>query len=188
MKKHFRSDPGAVLLLGLLLFTVPIRELTAIFAAAAVHELGHVAMHLCFHVPIRELRFTMTGPVLCCDASERLSTQLLTALGGPAFGLIWFAIMHDLWPLSAEVSLLLSVLNILPVLPLDGARILLALFPLRADKWLSFLGLLIPAVFMTVGLMLVRNGSGFGVFLFGVWMLILSCQYDENDVRYHQSF
>ena len=40
--KPFRLDPGAALLLGLLLFALRPEELAAVVTAALIHELGHV--------------------------------------------------------------------------------------------------------------------------------------------------
>ena len=95
-----------------------------------------------------------------------------------------FCVLYHAWPACAGVSLLLSVINLLPVLPLDGGRAMHALLTGRIRFIFSVLGFLIPFAFMLAGLVLVYLGkNGSGLLMFGVWLLILSCQEQQIDVK-----
>ena len=172
-----RADPGAVLLLGILLYSLPFQELTALLTAAAVHELGHcIALTLCGSVPAG-IVFSISGPTLICSEPDATWKMPICALSGPAAGFVFWVCLKTFWQLCAEMSLLLSVINLLPILPLDGGRVLKAFFQYRASKLETVLSFLLPTGIMTFGLyFLYHCGKGIAFLMFGAWLLILSCQ------------
>lgn len=183
MKKRLTIDPGAALLLGLLLFALDWRELAALLCAVTAHELGHLIALVLIGVPVRGLALTLSGPVLRCNVPQSKGKGILSAFAGPASGLFFGAALRRSWSLCADVSLLLSIVNLLPVLPLDGGRALAAILPNKWHVLLSVLGVLIPCVLMLLGLFAVRTGYGPGLAAFGGWLLILTCQGDGIDVE-----
>ena len=184
MKRKVRSDPGAVLLLGVLFFSLTFKEIAALFTAVIVHETGHLIALMIVDTPPGGIHFTVSGPVILYNQPEEKWKVVFCALSGPFLGLLMFCAFYHAWPACAGISLLLSVINLLPVLPLDGGRAMHALLTGRIRFIFSALGFLIPFAFMLAGLVLVYLGqNGNGLLMFGVWLLILSCQEQQIDVK-----
>ena len=184
MKRKMRFDPGAVLLLGLLLFSLTLKEIAALFTAVLVHEAGHLIALMLIGAPPDGIHFTISGPVILYHQPEERWKIVICALSGPIMGLLLFIIFYRAWPACAGISLLLSIMNLLPVLPLDGGRAMNALLMGHVRFLLPLFGLLIPFAFILSGLVLTyQKQNGSGLLLFGAWLLILSCQEQQIDVK-----
>ena len=184
MNRRIQCDPGAVLLLGILLFVLTFREITALLAAAAVHEAGHLIALLITEVPLQGVHFTLTGPVILYQQTDSRAKMICSALSGPFAGLLLSGMIFRLWPKCAELSFLLSAMNLLPVLPLDGGRALQVVLPDRSGFVMPLLGFIIPALFMLSGLACIaKHQNGSGLLMFGSWLLLLSCQETQFDVK-----
>ena len=168
-------QPGAALLLGVLVFTLQPAELAALCIAATVHELGHLLALQILDVRISGVTFAMTGPVLRCDAPPAASGQILAALSGPAAGILLYLLIRDRWQLLGEISLFLSLLNLLPVPPLDGGRALRVIVGENACRMLSTL---ICGALLLCGLLAAAAGYGVTLAVFGAWLTVLACQAD----------
>ena len=113
----------------LLLTDTPVL-LAALLLAALLHELVHYAVLRLFGV--RTARFTVTGlgATLCVPELHRLSygAELLSAAAGPLMNLLLWVVLsltgRDELTLFAGAQMALGVLNLLPVRPMDGGRIL----------------------------------------------------------------
>ena len=90
MKRNVRCDPGAVLLLGLLLFSLTIREVAALFTAAIVHEAGHLIALMIVGTSLNGIHFTVSGPVILYHQPEEKWKVVFCALSGPFLGLLLF--------------------------------------------------------------------------------------------------
>lgn len=183
MKKKVKVEPGAVLLLGFLLYSFTFDELAALSIAVLTHEAGHLAaLTIAGSLPCG-IRFSFTGPVILCSNPDSGRKRMLAAFSGPAAGVLLWFLLRLLWPLCADISLLLSMINLLPVLPLDGGRALAA-FSERCSRLLPVFGFVIPIAMMLFGLFSIHHGvKGFGALLFGAWLLLLSCQESQIDVK-----
>ena len=130
-KRRFHISAGAVLAAALLFFFMDTATLWTIALPVAAHELGHVIALRLLGLRIRGFRAELKG--LCIDYCGFCGTagHLFAAAAGPVDGLLYaFAasywaklFQNDTAALSAGISLLLSLFNLLPVLPLDGGRI-----------------------------------------------------------------
>ena len=161
----------------MILFALQWNEIFATLTAAAAHELGHISALMLFGSPPRGIVFSLTGPVLIYQELDSAGKKLIAALSGPIIGLLLASILQRVWPECAKISLLLSLVNLLPVLPLDGGRALRALLTGRYMWLLCLFDILIPLGVMLLSLALIRDGqNGFWMLMFGVWLLILSCQ------------
>ena len=184
MKSKIQIDAEGVLLFGLMLFSLSWREMEALVTAAVAHEAGHVLAFCCAGMPPTGIRFTLSGPVLICREPESKLHAVIVVLAGPVAGMILSGCLYHIWRLCAEISFLLSIVNLMPVLPLDGGRLLRLMTPANTEVWLQIAGFLFSAVWMLAGLCLIYHGkNGFGILLFGVWLLILSCQEQQFDVK-----
>ncbi len=102
------------------------------FLALLVHELGHVAAMLLLRVPIRGLCLQASGAVIHGEFPG-YGKELLCAAAGPLTGLVAAAAVLRQLPELAIVSVALSAVNLLPVYPMDGGRILRCLLLLKME-------------------------------------------------------
>ena len=159
-----------------------------------VHELGHVAALILCGAQVCGLRMEGCGLVLRCTPPEGALRTVTAALAGPAAGAGLFCILRGLGYIAcAELSLLYSCVNLLPVLPLDGGRALYAALAAlagerAAERTLDVLGLVLPAALMVLGLALFARGFGLAPGVFGAWLALLqpgmTCQGEKHDVKY----
>lgn len=172
MKLRLKIHPaGAVLAaLGLMLF--PSAGMLAAAAAMLLHEGGHVlAMALC---RVKECRIELTpfGGVADVPGFERLPgrQQCLIALAGvpvsaaSAWLCLRFAPQTEFFRLFYRFSLGMALVNVLPVWPLDGARLLLC--AARRLGWeeatrqgMLWLAYLLAAAMLALGVAGVFQGS-----------------------------
>ena len=115
----------------------------ALFACVLLHELSHVAVGLRVGAEVRDVTLMMLGGVTnMTRLPRRARLEGLMAVAGPfasgllaaGFLLLYHAVparLHDLrfgCFYLGEINLVLAVFNLLPAFPMDGGRILRALF------------------------------------------------------------
>ena len=166
-------------------YIVDIETAIAIALPVAVHELSHIIALRLFGLKVKSVRAELTG--LCidyCGFAEPLA-HAAAAFAGPAGGFI-YAYAASLiaretgcaWmELSAGISLLLSVFNLLPVLPLDGGRILLGLmtmlFGAQAGERVTYrISFVITAVLLTAGALLALNRGSKAPAAAAIWLML----------------
>ena len=134
LRSSFRLEVsgGALLMISFTGFLCGGDALCAALLASAVHELGHLAVILWQGGLPLSLRLDASGARLNCTGPVRgPREELLRAAGGPLAGLVlWLSLR--LWGGQAlrstgEMSLMLSLVNLLPAEELDGGRILQSL-------------------------------------------------------------
>lgn len=176
---------GFLLLLAVVYFFDGFGILWAALPAVIVHEAGHVLAMRLFGAYPTALRATISGFSLDFSGNIGRRGEILTALSGPFFGLCFAFLCARLAPVfksdylftCAGLGLILNCFNLLPVLPLDGGRAVLAvsalLFGGRASKTLA---LLLSYVFSLAlclfGLYFLLEGQGAALFIAGVWLLV----------------
>lgn len=141
--------------------------------AACVHELGHLALILGQGAVPRKLRLDASGASLTSTGPEPgLRRELVRAAAGPAAGaLCWFLLRMSpsaFLRSMGEMSLMLSLTNLLPVRGLDGGRILRCL----CGEASSPLGYYLPdlvSILLTLILGLCFSPQ---LFLYGLWLLL----------------
>ncbi|MDE6260798.1 MAG: M50 family metallopeptidase [Oscillospiraceae bacterium] len=132
-----KVSPGFLLILGVLFWLDEgVGLLPWGLLACVLHELGHIVAAALFEGYVREISFTIVGAEMCLDYHKPLtySQDSLVALAGPAINLLFGAIALAMgWQLAAALTLAVGVFNLLPVLPLDGGRVVYGLLAGRLD-------------------------------------------------------
>ena len=129
-----RVNASFWLLVLLAAIVSPLTVVAAILTAAALHELGHLAAMRYYGVSVKRFRLTALGAELDAPALARLSygRELIVTLAGVTVNLFCAVLLALLglrtwreWPfVFAGAHLVLAAFNLLPVVPLDGARAL----------------------------------------------------------------
>ena len=127
-RPRLRVQPAALLLWALAWFFDSGGIIAALLPGVLIHEMGHYLFLRLARLHPRSLSLGLFG--LEMDYFGCLSgvSGFLVILAGPIFGLVWAifaALQHgEYWSLTSGLSLSLSLVNLLPVLPLDGGRLL----------------------------------------------------------------
>lgn len=185
MKQRFAISTGAILLGAFLYAVADLSELASVLTPAIVHELGHIVALRLYGLRIRRFSADLRG---FCIEYGGFCTPLghaVSALSGPAAGLAYaFAASYfgkqsgnEVLTLSAGVSLLLSVFNLLPILPLDGGRVFsIAACELlggrRGDRLTKAVSLVLATALLMGGTWLMWQGEGTALTLAALWLLI----------------
>ncbi|HVV36159.1 MAG TPA: site-2 protease family protein [Acidimicrobiales bacterium] len=130
--------------------------ITAIFVSVLVHEFSHSITARRFGVVVREIELLPIGGISKFDAIPQNPHQELTiALAGPlaslVIGLVTLAAVTvgrggipapalsggAFWTRLAWFNVVVAVFNLLPALPLDGGRVLKAIFEMREGPLLA---------------------------------------------------
>lgn len=180
---NIEISPAAVLLAAGLFLALDAGTFAAVFIPVIVHEAGHIAVMRLLRLRIRSVSADITG--LCIGYSGGgLREEFYTAIAGPAAGLIYaFAVSrlgavlnNELFCTSAGISLLFSLFNLLPALPLDGGRMLEAVLMAnydieKCDRILRTVGLITGTLLFTAALWLYINHYGAALLPAGVKIL-----------------
>lgn len=131
------ASPGFLLLLGALFWLDEgVGLLPWGLLACIVHELGHISAALVCGGRVERLSLTMVGAELSFSYRTPLSygRDSLVALAGPGANLLLGGLFF--WQgrhLPAVLTLGLGAFNLLPILPLDGGRVVYGLLAERLD-------------------------------------------------------
>ena len=133
MKTIFRISvhPFAAAGLFLLLCASPPPYAFAVLSSVILHELGHTLMAALFHKKPISVRIMPTGISILLPSASSYTEEFLISAAGPLMNL-FYALLCGFLPYGIggtvrSVSLLLAVLNLLPLAPLDGGRIVSSL-------------------------------------------------------------
>lgn len=167
---------GFLLLVSFTGFLWGAESLFSAAMAAAFHELGHLSILLLQgNLPSR-LRLDFSGACLrCAGRAPTCREELLRAMAGPAAGfLLWAAAVcaaPSFFRETGNMSLMLSLVNLLPVEGLDGGRVLRCLLsrsePGMAEKALAVLNWLSAALVLILGILHSPQ-----LFLYGLWLVL----------------
>ncbi|MDR2530942.1 MAG: hypothetical protein LBC65_05325 [Oscillospiraceae bacterium] len=154
---------GFGIVTALLLFLGAGDLLGLFLLAAAIHELGHLAAIALCRARLTQIRLELSGVAIYYDHSEvGYVADALIAFAGPLAGAI--AAIAAAWlgfEQFAGISLVLSAVNLLPAIPLDGGVILRSLLTLAAGER--------PAILTAVHCM-----TCFGLLMLGLYVLYVT--------------
>lgn len=185
MKHGFELSSGALLVLACVYFFGGITSLAALLAAIFVHEAGHAAAIVMCGGRVRGVYADSSGLCMSKSGAYGTASELITLLAGPVAGLalaLLCAHIGQRWSnvfflRTAGMSLLLTVYNILPALPLDGGRTLMcvlnALFGAeKVESIMFFISLAVGLALAVLGMRSADTGLGAALIAAGVWVLI----------------
>lgn len=185
MRDSFAFQFAAFAPMGLVLYLGKIREIAALLLPVLCHELGHVLALWLLGMKIRRFRLELRGFCIEYYGGDGAVGHALAAAAGPLAGFVWAAAASQLgnrlpadWLcLSAGVSLLLSLFNLLPAMPLDGGRIMLAfscamLGERKGARLCEGISLFTGAALMGFGLWLMLRGKGAALLAASIWVLL----------------
>jgi len=160
--------------------------LAALVPAMLMHELGHIIFLQLFGARPTKLGATLTGLKIDYSGVMTDAQEMLAALAGPAFGLMfsflcaWFGRLWDneYLLMCAGLGFIINIFNFLPVLPLDGGRVLdffLRVLFREDSAWtvLRITGIITATLLVAAGLYQLSRGFGPALFLAGLWLFIL---------------
>lgn len=167
---------GFLLLAAILIYLDGIGFFVQVLAACILHEAGHYGAAIAVGSRVCELHLTAVGAEMKLDSDIQLSysQDALLAFAGPAVNLFtaWIAARVG-FNLFAGLNLSFGLLNLLPIRPLDGGRILagvLSLFvPDLAEKILSGLSVLVSGILLGLGWSAWRGWGNITLFCAAIW-------------------
>lgn len=184
-KGRLSISPGAIVLGALLYCTASFSELAAILPPVIVHELGHIVALRLYGQRVRRITADMRGLCIEYGGLDTPLGQAVSAFAGPAAGLAYaFAASYfaartgnEVLTLSAGVSLLLSLFNLLPIIPLDGGHIfsVIAAELLGGNRGAALtktLSLALSTALLMAGTWLMWRGEGTALMLAALWLLL----------------
>ena len=162
----------------------------AVAVALAVHELGHLVAMRFFGCSISEFGIDIWGLNIRYNKPMSYRQEIVTAAAGPAASLLLAFAASFLGRYAgsegayivAGVSLVFFVFNLLPIMMLDGGKILydavaLALGLERAEKIICITSCAVIGALMTGGVaLLIWTRLNFTLLLTAVWMLFSYCK------------
>ena len=181
MKRFSRISvhPFAAAGLFLLLFASPPTYAFAVLSSVILHEAGHTLTAGSFHKKPLSVRIVPTGISILLPSASSYTEEFLIAAAGPLMNLLYASLCgflpYGVGGTVREVSLLLAAINLLPLAPLDGGKMLSALlsplFSTEISARISeFFSLLLLALLWILSLYI--------FFYSGVnFMLLLFCAY-----------
>lgn len=175
-------------------------ELITLFILVLVHELGHIVMALSVGWKVKKVQLLPFGGVVEVDEGTGNSArdELLVALAGPLQN-VWMAALAwmigelGLWSMEwshylIQANVWLAVFNMLPILPLDGGKVLLALLSYRMQYFnclvwcsrLSIISSIIVIGYACYPVMSNMNGIRLNELLIGTFLLYSNIVYYKH--------
>ncbi len=158
--------------------------LPALLVPVVVHELGHLLALILIGYTPRSMEMEPRGLMIRYDGLGGWLHEVTVALSGPLAGLLYALVILQLpgkppdWlSASGSVSLLLTGFNLLPILPLDGGRVLEALCMSfleeeEAERLLSRTSGVMLALLLLAGTALLFWKKSAALLAAGLWLLL----------------
>ena len=146
--------------------TLNINNISLLLLYSFLHELGHLIALIILGHSADELRLSFFGAALRYGCALSKAEELTVIAAGPLVNLMLYLILKD------NINLSLLIINIMPVYPLDGGRILYSLSPriCRITSIVLIVLLLVTSVYLLVYYRI------FSLFFICIYLIIFACQ------------
>ena len=146
MKNIFKIDNSVYVLMLLGLLSGYIKNIFIVLVIVLIHELGHVFFFYMFNYKVDSVVIYPFGGVSKVNkrVHERIYKDVIVSLGGIMFQvLLWFVfyllyncsfIVRSTYDMFVTYNFRIVLFNLIPIIPLDGSKLLFAL----CTKYLSF--------------------------------------------------
>ena len=141
--------------------------LSKLLICSICHEAGHILMLYCVGGKADFIKLSGYGMALKYSSKLSRVRECLVLLSGPAVNLALYIFFNS------EISLLLFILNLLPVYPLDGGRVMSILFP-NIYRYISLFCLI---VFTVISICIIIRYKAFSLLFICIYLIIYSCFY-----------
>lgn len=147
--------------------------------AAVFHELGHYGTGRLMGRRLKKLELSAVGAQMELTGYGALSylQEMGVTLAGPVVNLLlgWISICMG-WHLFAAANLGLAALNLLPILPLDGGRVLwCAVTYLGGEEWgervITAVSAVLVGLFAGVGAVAALHYANLSLLVVSIWLL-----------------
>lgn len=175
----WRVSPGFWLVLGVLYY---LDEETGLLPwgllACLVHEVGHWLAAKWYGGQLETVHLTAVGAemALCYPRTLSYGEDTVVALAGPVANALLSAVAWGLHaPILAALSVGVGAFNLLPIFPLDGARVLHNYFcpmlgPRRAEQWGLVISACLVGGLLGLGAILLGEYANLTLLLTSAWL------------------
>lgn len=134
---------------------------------SSVHELSHLLVLLITGGSPDSIKLSFYGIALKYSCKLSRIREFAVIIAGPMINFILYLFLKD------DINLMLFILNIFPVFPLDGGRIL----ELFSYKLSAVTGKIFLAILIIVSLYLIIFYHSFSLFLISIYLIFYSINY-----------
>ena len=177
MKNIIKVNICFYILFLISIFTGNFKKFIIITLITIFHEIGHIIVSILFKFKIEKIVIVPFGLITIFNKpiNTKIYKDLIITLMGPLFQFLLFFIIKDEKVLSINYNLLL--INLIPIIPLDGSKLLNILFelifPLKFSYMLSlFVSLIILFSFLKLNLT----------------VILVVLIYLINNIKYYKNF
>lgn len=147
------------------------------FAAALLHEMGHLAMMRLCGVSVRSLSFGLFDALIRADPPPSFASDVWITLGGVMANFLLAAFSFAFSRQFCLANIALGVFNLLPVMSLDGGHLLYIclqrrLLPHTCEILIRAVSFVILLPFLTAGIwLLLRSGYNYSLLAASLYLL-----------------
>lgn len=90
------------------------------YVFVALHELSHILVALCLKISVKEVTLLPFGINAKFEFDKKYKKEIIVAMAGPIMS---FALAYY-FPTYRLINMFIGIMNLLPIYPLDGGRII----------------------------------------------------------------
>ncbi|MCL2846408.1 MAG: M50 family metallopeptidase [Firmicutes bacterium] len=165
----------------------------ALLFAVIVHEVSHIIAARAYGIRAGGMRILPFGAAVTIDADflpprDRVMILLAGSLGNAVVGLLisgmlWLApAAFMLWEVMITAMAVPAILNLLPIYPLDGGKIITTLLGPKSVRPMLWMSTAFFAVLLVIGVVLVNFP------LVIVSVMLLTCAHTESSIKFTSLF
>ena len=103
------------------------------YVFVALHELSHILVALCLKISVKEVTLLPFGINAKFEFDKKYKKEIIVAMAGPIMSFI----LAYYFPTYMLINMFIGIMNLLPIYPLDGGRILKGILHINFGKRLA---------------------------------------------------